>query len=69
MEQFDDAIKLCHYGYFKKAIQQLQTAIRNYPALQVMEKEMPDETTQSIYYNTSLAATLLPRIKKIIVSF
>lgn len=64
MEQFDDAIKLCHYGYFKKAIQQLQIAIRNYPALQVMEKEMPDETTQSIYYNTSLAATLLPRIKK-----
>lgn len=64
MEQFDDAIKLCHYGYFKEAIQQLQTAIRNYPALQVMEKEMPDETTQSIYYNTSLAATLLPRIKK-----
>lgn len=64
MEQFDDAIKLCHYGYFKKAIQRLQTAIRNYPALQVMGKELPDETTQSIYYNTSLAATLLPRIKK-----
>lgn len=64
MEQFDDAIKLCHYGYFKKAIQQLQTAIKNYPALQVMGKEMPDETTQSVYYNTSLAATLLPRIKK-----
>lgn len=64
MEQFDDAIKLCHYGYFKKAIQQLQTAIRNYPALQVAEKESSDETAQTIYYNTSLAATLLPRIKK-----
>lgn len=64
MEQFDDAIKLCHYGYFKKAIQQLQTAIRNYPALQGAEKESSDETAQTIYYNTSLAATLLPRIKK-----
>lgn len=64
MEQFDDAIKLCHYGYFKKAIQQLQMAIRNYPALQVAEQESPDETAQTIYYNTSLAATLLPRIKK-----
>lgn len=64
MEQFDDAIKLCHYGYFKKAIQQLQTAIRNYPALQVAEQESSDETAQTIYYNTSLAATLLPRIKK-----
>lgn len=64
MEQFDDAIKLCHYGYFKKAIQQLQTAIRNYPALQVAEKESSNETAQTIYYNTSLAATLLPRIKK-----
>lgn len=64
MEQFDDAIKLCHYGYFKKAIQQLQTAIRKYPALQVAGQESSDETAQTIYYNTSLAATLLPRIKK-----
>lgn len=64
MEQFDDAIKLCHYGYFKKAIQQLRMAIRNYPALQVAEQEIPDETAQTIYYNTSLAATLLPRIKR-----
>lgn len=64
MEQFDDAIKLCHYGYFRKAIQQLRMAIRNYPALQVAEQEIPDETAQTIYYNTSLAATLLPRIKR-----
>lgn len=64
MEQFDDAIKLCHYGYFKKAIQQLRMAIRNYPALQVGGQESPDETAQTIYYNTSLAATLLPRIKR-----
>lgn len=63
MEQFDDAVKLCHYGYFKQAIQQLRTAINNYPVLDTAQKETADEWEQVIHYNTSLAATLLPRIR------